>query len=78
MDMRQLVLAEEDLAGLLAVEQPGFAPRCACAPRFQCRVQRARRGHHLPHVQRVGRGDHQHARLSDVRLDQHLGLHRIA
>ncbi len=45
---------------------------------FDGRVERARCLDHLAHVQRVGRRNHQHCGLCDVRLDQHVGLDGIA
>src|SRR5919106_1985905 len=70
----ELVLAEKDFPDVFFFEQRRFFFAMGAYDGLDARVDGAGDFDHAAHVQRIRRGDHQHARPLDMRLDQYIGI----
>ena len=67
----ELVLAEKNCSGIFLLQQRGLFLAVCAHDDFNSGIDRARGFNHAPHVKCVRRGNHQHARALDMRLDEH-------
>ena len=74
----ELVLAEKNRSGIFLFQQRGLFLAVRAHDDLDSGVDRARGLDHAADVERVRRGNHQHARAMDMRLDQNGGVGGVA